>query len=119
MHGAQSSFKSSAKAAFVVQADYDYPDLMDSFPSNHKKGYKKRQTKSVADEEEEEEENTDDMQEFMALPFNHDQEDPDLEYDPKVKYPLPIEVRANFHLACHCIWIMVMKICEHCTGACE
>lgn len=77
----------------LLQADYDYPDLMDSFPSNHKKGYKKRQSKSVADEEEEEEENQDDMQEYMALPFNHDSEDPDPEFDPKVRFPLPKEVQ--------------------------
>lgn len=66
---------------------------MDSFPSNHKKGYKKRQSKSVAEEEEEEEEeNTDETREFTALPYNHDSEDPDPEYDPKVKFPLPKEV---------------------------
>ena len=76
----------------MLKADYDYPDLMDSFPSNHKKGYKKRQSKGVAEEDEEEEENLDEMQEFTALPFNHDSEDPDLEYDPKVKFPLPKEV---------------------------
>ena len=65
---------------------------MDSFPSNHKKGYKKRQSKSVAEEDEEEEENADEMQEFTALPFNHDSEDPDPEFDPKIKFPLPTEV---------------------------
>jgi len=74
------------------QGEYDYPDLMDSFPSNHKKGYKKRQSRHVADDEEEEGE--EEPEEFKAAPFFSDPEEPrDPEYDPKIKFPLPLEVR--------------------------
>jgi hypothetical protein len=66
---------------------------MDSFPSNHKKGYKKRQSKNVVDEEDEEE--AEEPEEFKAAPFFSDPEEPDPEYDPKVKFPLPMEVEQH------------------------
>ena len=111
-----SGYKVSACSLLAWQADYDYPDLMDSFPSNHKKGYKKRQTKSVAEEEEEEEENLDEMQEFSALPYNHDSEDPDPEFDPKVQFPLPKEV---MHLLCPQLASTPLPVSSCHTAACQ
>lgn len=71
--------------------DYD-PEILDSYVSNPKKGFKRRQAKVIVEDEEEEEDKT---AVYEAEPFNNDIEALDADYDPKHPFPLPTEVSAS------------------------
>lgn len=76
-----------------MQVDYD-PEILDSYVSNPKKGFKRRQAK-VVEEDDEEEEEAAKLAVYEAEPFNHDVEALDPDYDPKHAFPLPSEVHSQ------------------------
>ena len=76
----------------ALQVDYN-PEVLDSYVSNPKKGFKRRHAKIIEEEDEEEEEEEDKLAVYEAEPFNSDIEAMDPDYDPKHKFPLPKEVR--------------------------
>ena len=82
-------FTAAGAHAVQLQVDYD-PEILDSYVSNPKKGFKRRQATVIEEDEDEEEDKT---AVYEAMPFNTDIESMDPDYDAKHRFPLPTEVR--------------------------
>ena len=98
------ALQSAGLREWALQVDYN-PEVLDSYVSNPKKGFKRRHAKIIEEEDEEEEEEEDKLAVYEAEPFNSDIEAMDPDYNPKHKFPLPKEVWADRRLyddASHC-----------------